>query len=425
MMINRITSINIFTMNETRPRSSSSRWEIRRQTKSSILGIDENSTTVIDNSQTWNNSRTGSESPNWRQVVLAGGNATTTFVASRRFMKYSGHGRIVCELKPDDLFEKRLTIWTGDFPLVPSSHANIIVDEASAIEKAQRSVISRAKDLISPFQGGVFVGELSKTLRMIRNPLFSIREQTRAYFEKLKKVSPRYSSAQRARALSDTYLEYRFGVTPLFYDVQGAVKATKEFLTGHPFRIEKVTGKGKIKGSALSSNAASSGSVGVFYDIVDTKEFSYWIKAGIKVGAAASGDSVPASVGILPQSWLPTAWELLPYSFLIDYFANVGSIIDAVSLVNGNVAWACSTQRTTQRTALHVRENRAYSSSFGPLQTYSFSAPQPSLNTIGVIRAPVYALTPSLTFRIPGFGSTQSWNIAALLVSNGVKRPFF
>jgi hypothetical protein len=69
------------------------------------------------------------------------------------------------------------------------------------------------------------------------------------------------------------------------------------------------------------------------------------VKTGCVNGALPKADLLQ----LTPKDFLPTAWDLLPFSFIADYFANIGDIINAVSLLGTNYVFTCRTERTVSR----------------------------------------------------------------------------
>ena len=56
---------------------------------------------------------------------------------------------------------------------------------------------------------------------------------------------------------------------------------------------------------------------------------------------------IPELFGVDLSSVAPTSWELIPYSWLVDYFTDVGSAIDAVSIRLVEFGWSNVTVRNS------------------------------------------------------------------------------
>jgi hypothetical protein len=55
-----------------------------------------------------------------------------------------------------------------------------------------------------------------------------------------------------------------------------------------------------------------------------------------------------ATLGFSWESFVPTVWELVPYSFILDYFTNIGDVLSAGLLVQSHLAWGCASFGTTK-----------------------------------------------------------------------------
>jgi len=413
---------------KTYPKTTQARWSTVDEQKSQVNG-----NFVTYNGGSFNldisDSFTGYDNPGWRLSVAAGGNATTGASGRRQFLQGGDYGFMIVDFtKASPLYQLRKTTLTGNRSGTIQIHNGTSVSSSASMDMAKRIFVSRAKDLLTPAQGGVILGELTKTLHTIRNPMLAIREQIRAYFGKLKKVSPKYSSAQRARALSDSYLELTYAWTPLFYDVQGGLTVLRKHAYRSIAGVERVSAKGHYEESgppSLGTFSPVGGALRTKYVDTTIRERTTWLKGGVRVQSYGLPDSsILNEAGISLPNFLPTAWELLPYSFLIDYFANIGTIIDAFSLVNGSISWNCYTERTTTKTTRNIEPDMAYIRSFSGSALFSPFRPS-VLKRIDFVRGTLSSLVPSLVFRLPGLETKQSLNIAALLFSNGVKRPFY
>jgi hypothetical protein len=266
------------------------------------------------------------------------------------------------------------------------------------------------------------MGELAKTLHMIRNPAIALRALINDYFSSLKKVSRRLSSRARRRKLVDTYLEATFGWQPLIGDIQDGLKALNRYHARRPFEIERVNAWSRGESSKFYPNRSiSSTFLVVHYTTEVTQSVFYKIGGGVKLRSQGSPRGVLETFGVLPQNFLPTAWELIPYSFLIDYFTNIGTIIDAWSLVNGNLAWAYKTERTETKT--YNRLDRITTDSPGKITSAYIG------NTVWVERSvqrrDLGSLIPDFRFRLPGLGTRQALNIATLVHQGFVPRPYY
>lgn len=114
--------------------------------------------------------------------------------------------------------------------------------------------------------------------------------------------------------LRDNWLSYRYGWMPLLSDVDGAVDAlTRPAMSGilafarckRPFSFEKVfTAPGYSQVVSVTGYV----SAGVYYECKNSTDFT------------SLGLSNPAEV----------AWELVPYSFVVDWFIPIGKALSAL-----------------------------------------------------------------------------------------------
>jgi hypothetical protein len=123
-------------------------------------------------------------------------------------------------------------------------------------------------------------------------------------------------------------------------------------------------------------------------------------------------------------------WEWIPYSFLIDYFTNIGTLISLHSVCTSNVLW-------TQRTAYLERETELAEFSKGktlltlqklciaediPLQAPELAYKAVLINR-NLVGTPDHNATP-LRFKLPGVGSMRWLNIGALLKARLTDKSF-
>jgi hypothetical protein len=141
-------------------------------------------------------------------------------------------------------------------------------------------------------------------------------------------------------------------------------------------------------------------------------------RGAMRVEAKDPAEMDPALIGFDLSSWAPTLWELIPYSFLIDYFTNVGDVIRGWSHLGVRLAWC---NRTSRKTFTKT----AWS---GPKQSHPADAFAPArfvCTKVRVSRESYSGTTvPKLTLEVPGLGSLKWLNIAALVANRRSDRSW-
>ena len=370
----------------------------------------------------WIDYRHGSTNPGWLRAVLSGTEATTPLTAfRRRWLRMSyGHSvtRTPCPIgwPPRAVLETFDGIWSARVPSPGSA------SQSNARALALRVLVKKASQAITPFQSGIFLGELHKTLHMIRHPAQSLLRLMRDYQRVVMKRTRGAPSWDRAKkAVLDTYLEYTYGWRPIFMDVDNGMQALATYAAKNPFHIERFTSYGKDEAvdTVSDQSALTSINVKTLWELKCTEKAR--ISAGIRIYTDGSLTGSAWTFGLNTDQFLPTAWELLPYSFLIDYFTNIGTIVDAWSIVNGNLAYACYGRKRIDEVRVlsqtHVDPGFQYfSDSFVPQQFHVIDTYYE--------RSSLSSIVPEFRFRLPGFGSWQALNTAAISLQTAGGRFF-
>lgn len=181
---------------------------------------------------------------------------------------------------------------------------------------AEVSTQARAGVLQPTVQGMVSLAEFTKTFRMLASPFKSLT----SYIGRTgKRKGKQQSFAETARS---SWLEYRYGWRPFMREIESIVEALgKSYsprLTARAMRSQT--------DEASDSFVGSDSGVNIPFTIVTKRELV--IRAGILYvhELALDGYQWGMSLRDLPS----TAWELVPYSFVVDWFVNVSSFIEAV-----------------------------------------------------------------------------------------------
>lgn len=312
----------------------------------------------------WDDSRTASGPfHGWKRrirenlsatTVLAGERVTlerypTRGILHRSFYGYSGskeYAPTVVRGYPDGLI---VTV-----PPDPST-----LSQLKATNQASLKFHRKVNEAKRAFQGGVWLGELRETLRMLRNPAKSLFDAARTdYLHKLNKLNRKVGKKGLAKALSGAWLEFAFGVQPLVSDINSAVDAF-ERLVEAPVTNREIVGTGRELGatSSVTGSASTAGDAKYIINVVDQQEVLVRYK-GKYVRQVTKGQGLRdfqygrELFGLEFDQFVPTLWELMPWSFLFDYFTNIGDILEVAVSSQEFVAWVNSTQRfTTSRMA--------------------------------------------------------------------------
>jgi hypothetical protein len=304
----------------------------------------------------------------------------------------------------------------NEFNSVPVSSSQ------SADNQAIMGFIHDAKSQYNSISGGVFLGELRETLTMIRNPAKSLRAAVDRYLLYLQGRRGSFRTQRDAEDfLAKSWLEYSFGWVPLISDTKAAAEGLARLIHGD-IRYSTARGFGKHEASSKPVVVTTSASPGLpahgtlqYYNVMRA---SVIIKGG--VSAKAQGPTLDNAMhifGFTPEEFVPTIWNLLPYSFLADYFLNIGDILEATFFDKTGINWTSKTtiSETEYHRQLSFKNPKGWSGSASGGIT---KVTQKSMN-----RTSVFPLVPSLEVSLPG--EPQKWiNMAALAATHKRLLPF-
>lgn len=362
--------------------------------------------------------------PGYQRLISSGANATSLLEGVRRTLSISPGG-FACRWKAFTLpGNPQLYNWTvrdGDFVSAFSPN-EAVLDFGPAIDKAKMQFVNRALAALGSLEGQVFLGEIGQTLRMIKSPAQALRNGFSDYFDTLRKRRrPGMSKRQKREVLADTWLEYKFGWQPLISDLDDGLNALRRISERRP-AFKPIFASGvTMKDISPAPELRTDGGVSW---IVNRK---YTCTASAKIFGVISLDvdglSVPRSeLGFRLDRFVPTLWELIPYSFVADYFSNIGDVISSWSFGTKHVKWA---QLTTRRSTLYELRTTSFTDSIGG-GTFTRATPCESRGEcISFTRSPsIGTLVPSFRIEIPGMSSTKWLNLAALATKYNSLRPY-
>jgi len=214
-----------------------------------------------------------------------------------------------------------------------------------------------------------------------------------------------------SKALSDSYLEYQFGVKPLLNDTRAACDALVRLL--EDVRTTRVTA---VATKQFATSIYMGEGAYIFSNIVGDRTFKRTalvaIRAGVKAQANSTArfsiDRVREVTGFNWSEFVPTVWEILPWSFVIDYFSNVGNVLTAVTTDLSQLAWYSRGTKYTKVVTWYPRK-LGENTQFTIIPEQAAGGWTTSVVNITRSRNITY---PSLQLQIPGIGQVS--NLAAL-----------
>lgn len=320
----------------------------------------------------------------------------------------------------------------ADWPGLPSDAWTTNVEN-----EARNAFIQRGLAQQRAFTGSTFIGEGLEAIRMVVRPGRTLRESIDRYASAARKAAA--SAARRRRhlnwddyqslsrkqkravsnAIAGTYLEHAFGWAPLMSDVQSGAKAVAAWVNDFRWQREHISAqKESDLPSAVTSYTFSLGYATVkwYRDQLSSERCRY-------TGAIGLEEKPPrdwvSHFGVTPRDFIPTVWELLPYSFLVDYFTNIGDLIEWAAYPRVDFKWwsRSSTRRVVRRCSTsHAYGNFTSGTPVNGSTRVTQFTPCVKTWERGRFRRTVgqEPLAPSLVFKIPGVGSSKWLNIGAL-----------
>lgn len=233
----------------------------------------------------------------------------------------------------------------------------------------------------SGFMGIVSMAEFGKTLSMLRNPLASATGMLR-YIAQLragrknilinqlgngyvtingrkylkynrvlghrgpgKEVRPPKGNiiVPAGTAISGSLLANNLGLRPLMMDLDALLNGIPNL---HKEERQSYRASQEIRETIVSHSTQGGWGMGSVA-VTDTSTVITTCRASI---LAADRFSITSDFGISPLDIPSAAWELIPYSFVLDYFVNVGDFIGTLKTVNGRDVLASTVVTTVDST---------------------------------------------------------------------------
>lgn len=233
--------------------------------------------------------------------------------------------------------------------LPPTSIGNY----AGVDSKALSQFLTNANDVIAPLKGGVVFGELKETLAMIRHPASSLRDSISAYLKRAYRKRRRLQTDRHGRLtkagkrglkeIANLYMEYTFGWQPALGSIQQACDAYSALRA----QVDTVRAYGKASDrgerTELKTQKAYLNAIRLRFSQVTFATYTATYKGVMKTGLSGLRNDLAERAiflsGFRLGDFLPTLWELMPYSWALDYFANIQGILNSPVACTSEWVW--------------------------------------------------------------------------------------
>jgi hypothetical protein len=307
----------------------------------------------------------GGTNPKFKVAIKEGFNATTALDVSAQNL----------EVKEGSAFARYYQVPTakatasldGLFPFSPAPSWSIPTLNSTAEARAVRAFYAKINDISHQFQGGVFLGEIGQTVNLIMNPLKGIARLTSTYLTKQRRLVAKQQRARRKnrqsnafgrqiafrgqsikQQLSGNYLAWVFGVVPLMGDIEDLSKTLARAVSDPPRVRFKAVGQAA---STTNTNhgAAFTGAIALSRKTLtvtqsSVKYYGMYKAMDKESGIASQVAKISALSGFDLRSFVPTVWNLIPFSFVADYIVNVGDLLEAAVTDTSVIRWVSRTE---------------------------------------------------------------------------------
>lgn len=375
------------------------------------------------------NSLNGYRLPNYRSLIRFGENATTPLTATQAHIEPSF---VTAGVQYSDLiFQGHATKGEEIYGFVdhsdpwnfPSAPPSDVVAEVT--NRCIRKFLDRAESIRSSVEAGQDFGEYRETLNGITRPLGSLKDYVLSYFPRVEKLKGRYKKDRLSltKALADTYLEWTFGWHPLALDIANAYVGLRNRSRFSDRQMVTASASGRYGDTVQVRLPVSEGGLlaNLYQDSVKYSEYKVKMYGMIRTGAINGVVSRAQTLELDLPHFVPTIWDLLPYSFIVDYFVNVGDIIRSLSTISSLYIWSGESQSNhgyTQFSDVYFDKDVIPTPSQGT-KDFSWARGGRSRFVIKSVTRFIgsqASFLPSVVFHLPT--SEKPWeNLAALLLS--------
>lgn len=205
------------------------------------------------------------------------------------------------------------------------------------INDAKMSALDRARDMRTNLP--VFFGEGHQSVRMLTNTAQTLGRAYHAFRKGKWGEAAKHLGIDKPfqydRKFANHWLAYQYGWKPLLSDAVGAATFLYDLVENN--RFERSTFRSSERRAPPKSYVGDFGADARIpgWRLRISWEREIAARAGLLVRCESSAAASAAQLGVGLTDPLLTAWELTPFSFVFDWFVDVGGWLEAASSLQG------------------------------------------------------------------------------------------
>jgi hypothetical protein len=203
------------------------------------------------------------------------------------------------------------------------------------VDPAKSKCLSKARDM--KVNAAVSLGEGRQTVRMIRDIAQKLGNAYSAFRKgNFKRAAKVLNIKKPVGEAANHWLAYNYGWSPLLSDVKGLAELAAQHLAlgGRGPRL-KVTSRNRVSNAVSAYGALGQGSYFLNVDYHLDGDWTYEGHAGLLLQLVSTEAALAAQLGFGATDPALLAWELTPFSFVFDWFIDVGQWLESASSLQG------------------------------------------------------------------------------------------
>lgn len=220
----------------------------------------------------------------------------------------------------------------GDFAgyIAASAQAGSVnIDTSNHFDRALAKAYAKMNS--APVLGGEILSDLSKTLLMLRRPFSSSITLLNKMLKK-KRILLKSGTYTVTKAAAQAWLEYRYGWKPIILDCNSVADEVQKMRL--KIRPQRLVARASVRGSGRTArdfDVAIYGTLRAIGNVVTSLEVAASAGVMYEVKPSSLPQRMSRLFGFRLTDVPATLWEITPWSFVVDWFTNVGDWIQAVT----------------------------------------------------------------------------------------------